>query len=275
MKRVKLALVGRLRVVTSTASFAGLPRGGAVPFDEVLRHAIGLAQTVDGGEPEAAATARFQRARSPAAAVDRTRWWGEVLRFALEDLGEEALAKLLELARAGREGRALGAADEAVLAASDQSTVERLLADAPRLAEYLQRGQAVAYATEFDLDLPLGSWKDVAPQGLMERAWQSFGKQLAQSQPAEWSCFGVVDDGRRRRLTRLYLRLADRAWWSFRRGLDRPSPAFVEERRARAGAFVLAGTSMQTLADARCFTQGRALRRALRAIRARLGALTD
>jgi hypothetical protein len=216
-----------------------------VTFDEALRTVVALAQALEGTDPEPAASATTSGAVAPAAALDRR--------------GDAYVA--------GRNGVALSAAAGT---AANQSNPP--LADLTGLAEFLQRGQSIAYATEFPIEQPLTKWTEWDPRNLVERAWLSFGRQLALSRPDDWECFGMTDAPLSRQLTSLYLRASGRTWWSFRRRLDRPGPRVVEMARTNSAAKLLARGSLTWLSDAHCFTEGRALRRALGAIRARLGA---
>jgi len=238
-----------------------------VTFDEALRTVLALAQALEGTDPEPAASATASGAVATAAAIDRRGNAHDTLSRALNDLGAGHTTKLAAVLVAGRNGVALSAA-----AGTVANQTNPPLADLTGLADFLQRGQSIAYATEFPIEQPLAKWTAWDPRNLVERAWLSFGRQLALSRPDDWDCFGMTDAPPSRQLTSLYLRASGRTWWSFRRLLDRPGPRAVEMARTDSAATLLARGSLTWLADARCFTEGRALRRALGAIRARLGA---
>jgi hypothetical protein len=167
----------------------------------------------------------------------------------------------------------------------------------PLLAEYLRRGHALACAMGLDLEKPVSGWGALAPQTLDERAWLSFGKQLASAPPDEWQCMAFSEPSGST-IARIYLKLPDHAWWSFQALLDRPSPAIVtKEKRAMGSKASKRVTSLTLkalaarLSDAppategratarraeptRAVAQGRALRRAARAIRARVGRVSE
>jgi hypothetical protein len=238
-----------------------------VTFDQALRIILGLAGALDGTGPEPAASATASGAIATAAAVDHCGNAHDALGRTLDGLGTEHTTKLAAVLVAGREGIALSAAASCVANGSNLS-----LPDQTSIGDFLRRGQSIAYATEFPIEQPLARWTEWEPQNLVERAWQSFGRQLALSRPDEWECFGLTDAPLSRQLTRLYLRASGRTWWSFRRLLDRPSPRVAERARAGSASTMLASGSLWWLANARCFTEGKALRRALSAVRARLGA---
>lgn len=192
---------------------------------------------------------------------------------ALAQLAPETRLKLWTLALAGRNAEDIGAVYLALAEADTEATdsTAALSMQGAALAESLQRGQAIAHATELDLESPLASWAERRPQSVEDRAWLSFGKQLARAESADWRCLGIVEVGGAHRLTKLYLRLVDKAWWSFQRVLDRPSPTVVERDRKRGRPTVVAGVALDVLSQ-RPSAEGQALRRALRAIRARSGA---
>ncbi len=204
----------------------------------------------------------------------------QLLTQALEKLEPEMALKLRTLMVAGRDGRSVSAvqlnmtladADSAFAAAARDSSE-----NGPLLADYLRRGHAMACAAGLDIERPISDWPSVAPQSLEERAWQSFGRQLATSQPEDWKCVGFVASNHAEQLTKLYLKLEDRAWWSFQSLLDRPSASSVDkQKKARKGARAkaVATGSLKLMVNRGSGNEGRALRRAVRAIRARLGDL--
>jgi hypothetical protein len=189
----------------------------------------------------------------------------------LQDLSPEARSKLGIVMAAGRDGASLGAA-HASTAASQQGTLgpAELEGAGEQLGDYLARGYAIACATEFPLDVSLDRWSASESGELEERVWLRFGRQLASSPVEEWECVGAVG-GSGERLGQLYLRLGKAVWWSFGAVLDRPSPEMVrKEGRARSGRQSKLGP-LRKVAERRCEPERRALRRALRAIRARIG----
>lgn len=118
----------------------------------------------------------------------------------------------------------------------------------------------------------------VLAAGLSERAWLSFARQLERAEPADWRCLAVIDESGNGILTKLYLQLSGKGWWSFRSLLDRPTPAMME--RSRVAAKRRRSSSLRTLtlsevADYPSEPSRRALQRALRAIRARLNATVE
>jgi hypothetical protein len=198
------------------------------------------------------------------------------LEKALESLDSEVALKLRTLMIAGRDGKSIGDVNvnltlddsKAAFAAAAVDTSQ----NGPLLADYLRRGHALACATALDLERPLASWSSAASHTLDERAWLSFGKQLAKAELDDWQCLAFVEANQA--ITRLYLRLQGHAWWSFQAVLDRPSAASVEKhertlssRRSKG----LATRSLSSLVSRLASTEGRALRRAARAIRARVG----
>jgi hypothetical protein len=238
-----------------------------------LRYVIGLADAVSlekgsaspAPSPEGAATA-------PSAAAT-------LLTKALTELGPEVAVKLRTLMVAGRDGRGVTAVHVDAKAAEGDlgAAAAYLSANAPLLADYLRRGHAMACATGFDLEKNIAAWPSSAPHTLDERAWLSFGVQLAKSQPDEWTCLGFVGADARL-LTKLYLRLGEHAWWSFRSLLDRPSPAVVDKEKrvlSKSRSKGLTTASLKPMADRSCGTEGRALRRAVKAIRARVGVVGE
>ncbi len=201
------------------------------------------------------------------------------LALALEGLDPELALKLRTLAVAGRDGQNITAvqanvarADAAFTTAAGGSSEDRAL-----FADYLRRGHALACATGLDLEKPVAGWSSTGPQSLDERAWLSFGKQLAGSQPDDWQCLAFVEPGAQQ-ISKLYLKLGEHAWWSFQAVLDRPSAAAVDkQKRALASrrSKGVATASLKAVVQRLSGTEGRALRRASRAIRARVGDLVD
>jgi hypothetical protein len=196
---------------------------------------------------------------------------------ALRELAPETALKLRTLMIAGRDGRgvhavqtnlSLGDGDAAFGAAADDAGES-----GPLLAEYLRRGHALACAAGLDLELPLARWGSVE-HDLDARAWRSFGRQLAQSQPDDWQCLTVAA-AEGQGVTELYVRLGECAWWSFRALLERPSvtaidrqPLAFDQERATTASLL----SLKAVAPLLRAAKGPALRRAAQAIWARVGA---
>jgi hypothetical protein len=201
----------------------------------------------------------------------------EQLTTALRGLDPEAAIKLRTLMIAGRDGQSIGNVNVNLTLADADAAFATMADDSsengPLLVEYLRRGHALACASGIDLDAPLARWQAPGVPDLSERAWLSFGKQLASSDPMDWQCLGLVeppDLG----FNKLYLRRREHGWWSFRTVLDRPTPAGVEkERRALAKRRLkgFAANSLEAIVGRFAGVEGRALQRAGRAICARLG----
>lgn len=222
----------------------------------------------------------------------------------LEGLDHETALKIRILMIAGRDRQDISAVRANMTLNHSDSAFAAAARDmgenGPLLAEYLRCGHAMACAAGFDLEQPTVTWAHATPSTLDQRAWSSFGRQLASSPPDQWQGIGFVERGGQG-ILRLYVRLPDHAWWSFQSLLDRPSSAHVtQQKRALATrskgvatsslealAELLAPRSAQaagqgTRAPAGCSRpvqvralQGRALRRAARAIRARVGYFSE
>src|SRR5688572_3665893 len=198
--------------------------GGATSSCEsVLADIIRLSRELVPGESEGApvATAETGRARQAAEITSQRR-----LQQALNALDPETAQKLRTLMIAGRDGQDIWSvrvnmrtedADTAFSAAARDASES-----GPLLADYLQRGHALACAASLDLERPIAAWSSDAPDALDERAWLRFGRQLASSPLDDWQCFGFMDPAGQN-ICRLYVRLGDHAWWSFTSVLDRPS----------------------------------------------------
>ena len=228
-----------------------IPSFDSAPFNALLRYTIGRSM---GRESQKVS--------------------GEELASLLRGLQPEARSKLRIVMTAGRDGLSLGSAHATVSAAAPDavgpSEVERA---GDELGDYLASGYAIACATQFELDASLDRWSTPESGELEERIWLRFGRQLASSPLEEWECLGAVGAGER--LSQLYLRLGKAAWWSFGAVLDRPTPEMVRKSgRARAGRPSKLG-SLRDVAARRCEPERRALRRALRAISARVGKPVD
>lgn len=196
---------------------------------------------------------------------------------ALKELDPETALKLRTLMVAGRDGRSIGSVNVNLSMSDAEAGFAAMAADSgengPLLIDYLRRGHAMACAAGIDLETPLSEWSSQGTSNLDERAWLSFGKQLAASHPGDWKCMGIIDPSTRE-LGKLYLKLGDRAWWSFQAVLDRPTLAGVEkERRAltKRRMKAVSTTTLEAFAGQLGGARGRALRRAGRAICARVG----
>jgi hypothetical protein len=237
----------------------------------LLAQVIRLAQAMATGEERAGDGA------APIAAAPSTA--RESFDTAIVNLPSDVARKLRTLMIAGREGKCVYEVSVNTSVADSQALLDASTLGPGQsgavLADELRRGHAVAWAAAVDLERPIASWSATGPQSLDERAWLSFGRQLAKSEPADWQCLGIVEPGAPG-ISRLYLRLDEHAWWSFQSVLDRPSAAVVAKQQrtlASRRSKGLAARSLQSVAQQLSFAQGRALRRAARAIRARLGEL--
>ncbi len=228
-----------------------IPTADPASFDALLRRTIELSRR----QPVENAGAR------------------EELAAVLRELPPEARAKLRIVMTAGRDVVSLGSA-HASLSAVPQSVGGWTLESAgDELGDYLARGHAIACATQFHLEASLDRWSASESGDLEERVWLRFGKQLATNPTEEWECLGAVASGDR--LAQLYLRLGKAAWWSFGAVLDRPSVETVrKDGRKRSGRHAKLGP-LRKVAERNCEPNRRALRRALRAIRARTGKPLD
>ena len=263
---------------------SGMPVASTSPershktFAAELRHVIAVAAALDpvtdagaaSSEPLAnTATPRVAKVATPISANVMQ------LQSVLSGLQAESALKLCALLLAGRDGRDIGTVDTVSLATEANSwfSVHALGNKGAKLAEYLRRGHAIACATAFDLEAPIAQWPLATAQSLEDRVWLSFGRQLALSAPGEWKSLGVGAGPGPQQVSKLYLQLADKAWWSFRWVLDRPSPAvMLRAQRADKSAHPdVADDSLRNVAALAIAGEGRALRRALRAIRARMG----
>jgi len=140
-----------------------------------------------------------------------------------------------------------------------------------RRLHYLERSLAMMCSERLDLDTGEAP-VERAPQeaSVFERAWSRFGRELASSEPDDWTWL-AQHAGRTKTLGKVYLRRRDGAWWSFGVDLDRP-------HRSQVGAHTTEGNrrrgnqclGLASLANARC-AERRALQRAMRSVRARMG----
>jgi len=283
---------GAVSPPAGSGSPAAARAGHAPTCEAVLKSIISLAQATmrealarEPGAREPAARKQKSAAATdakpgsdatPATEVGGAATAQQRLARALRDLAPEMALKLRTLMVAGRDGlgihsvkinMTLGDGDAAFdVAASDSSE------NGPLLAEYLRRGHAMACAAGLDLERPIASWA-AAEHNLDERAWLSFGRQLAQSQPDDWQCLTFAAAGTQE-VNKLYLKLGEHAWWSFQALLDRPSVAAVNKQKralTRGRSKAVSTPSLKAIAPRLLVAEGRALRRAARAIWARVG----
>lgn len=199
------------------------------------------------------------------------------LALALHNLEPELALKVRTLMVAGRDGQSIHSVKIHLTLADGSSTFQAAANDTsengPLLAEYLRRGHALAQASGLDLERPIAGWAR-AEASRAERDWQRFGRQLAQSHPDEWQCWlvaGVAPD----RHGQLYLQHPEHGSWSFHAGLDRAEPAALAGLARSAEGEGIATRSLGALVPRLRKAQGVALRRAARAICARVGAATQ
>jgi len=198
----------------------------------------------------------------------------EGLRLFVQSLDAQTLDKLRTLMRAGHDARALA---EAHVTRHDEDVApvaksEDLFAPGMTALQDLQRGHAIACATQFDLELEVTKWSKSEGRGsLDERVWLRFGRELAQSSPADWSCLGALGPGDQ--LEALYLRRGEERWWSFGSVVDRPSTTQVARERTQKVRkhHKLVPLAVEAVVGRRCRADRRAVRRAALAMSARLG----
>lgn len=178
------------------------------------------------------------------------------------------LSKLAILISAGREARDIAEAQPDP--AKTPSALELL---EPGSFEELQRGLAIANATQFDLELGLPSWSSRVGRKLEieERVWLRFGRELAQSSAAEWAC--LVSTGAGDTLDKVYLRRGDGAWWAFGASLERPAKSEIAKLKGKQpkGRRKLASLPLGAIVPRRCGPDRRALHRAASAVSACFG----
>lgn len=204
----------------------------------------------------------------------------ERLAQALRSYEPEMALKLRTLLVAGRDGRDIGAGNVKPTAGDGDAAFSAMAQDlsdnGPLLVEHLRRGYALACAAGVNLERPVAGWAPTTAQNIDERAWLAFGRQLAKSEPEEWQCLALLDAAAQQ-INKLYLKLGDNAWWSFQTQIDRPSAATVDKqgRALKRRSKGMATQSLRAVAQQLRSTEGRALRRAARAIRARVGEVAD
>jgi hypothetical protein len=280
-----VATATKTRAVAARTSAPARPPVAVVVKDEAtvegaLARVIRLAQALlpRGDKAEARGDKAGDKAEAPADAVATPAPEAlGALKKALGALDSEVALKLRTLMIAGRDGKSIGDVNVNLTIDDSNAAFATAALDAsqngPLLADYLRKGHALACAAGLDLERPIAAWSSTTAHSLDERAWLSFGKQLAKAELDDWQCLAFVESDNQS-ISRLYLRLEEHAWWSFQAVLDRPSAAAVEKykrslssRRSKG----LATRSLTSLVSRLSAAEGRALRRAARAIRARVG----
>lgn len=190
----------------------------------------------------------------------------------LQALPPESQARLSVLLNLGREAHS-----STLPAPSSQDTAALdalALCEADTLSRmYLERGWAAACAGKLTLDTSAQKTFETGQRvSVSERAWSRFGRELASSEPGEWSWFACYK-GRTRVLDKLYVRHGNSAWWSFATSLDRPLREQIDadRRRATSGGQNRQGSSLESLLTQEGTPSRRALQRALTSVHARLG----
>jgi hypothetical protein len=144
-----------------------------------------------------------------------------------------------------------------------------------RAQQYLERGLAMLCSES--LDLEAGETPDSGAErksSVFERAWSHFGRELASSEPHEWTWF-ALHAPKTDRLEKLYMRRGDRAWWSFGASLDRPQKSQIGVQQARAAKRRRgdSGSGLKSLVPC-TYSERRALTRAMRSVHARMGIIS-
>ncbi len=260
-------------------SFGSVPVGAAAlagsawSFDGVIRRVLGFSRAAGMAEGAAVELGGGAKRKAKHAAVGRAAAFHALALF-VRALDQETRNKLQTVMLAGKDGRALADAHDVLSkerAAPGYETPELFCEGAASL-QNLQRGHAVACATRFDLETKLSSW--IPPEGrssLDDRVWLRFGRELAVSDPEEWSCLAQLNSAKE--LEAVYLRRGEKRWWSFDSLIDRPSAWQIARRRnARTPARErLVSLPVEALVG-RNYPNGReAARRAALAVSARLG----
>lgn len=197
------------------------------------------------------------------------------LRSELQALPTKSKARLSTLLNIGREARDLARVRTSLPPKATVPLDVLALCETQTLSErYLERGLAAACAGKLTLDAPTttrGVDSDQKPS-VFDRAWSRFGRELASSEPGEWSWFACYK-GRSRMVEKLYVRHGKGAWWSFATGLDRPlrEQIDVDRRRSKSARGSSDGSSLESLLNQEGSPSRRALLRALTSVHARLG----
>ena len=264
------------KVDAATAKVDAATAKGKATCEGALMNVIRLAQaTLNESRSEEARAAATIAASSDQKPSDQGSAAAQTsLERALDGLDAEVALKLHTLMIAGRDGKTIG--DVNVALGDSKSALAAAAIDTsqngPLLADYLRRGHALACASALDLERPIANWARAASSTLDERAWLSFGKHLARAGLDDWRCLAFVDSNQA--ISRLYLRLEGHAWWAFQGMLDRPTASVVEKQERALSSRRSKGLSthsLSSLASRLSSTEGRAIRRAARAIRARVG----
>ena len=194
------------------------------------------------------------------------------LRSELEALPTKSKARLSTLLNIGREARDLARARTSPPKATVPLDVLALCETQTLSERYLERGLAAACAGKLTLDAPARTPEGDQRPSVFDRAWSRFGRELASSEPGEWSWFACYK-GRSRVVEKLYVRHGKGAWWSFATGLDRPlrEQIDVDRRRSKSGRQSSDGSSLESLLNQEGSPSRRALLRALTSVHARLG----
>jgi hypothetical protein len=182
----------------------------------------------------------------------------------LAALDATARGKLDILIRAGREARDIA---ETEAPATTTPTARDLLLE-PESLDELQRGLAIAQATQFDVELGLQHWasRNGSKREIEDRVWLRFGQELARSSAAEWAC--LVATGAGDTLDKVYMRRGDGAWWSFGALLERPAKSEIARLKGKPpkGQRKLASLPLAAIVPRRCRADRRALHRAASAV---------
>ncbi len=247
-------------------SQATMPEPGLEPSRCSLSERLGSEHTAQpSGAPSRAA---FNASRSGALSAQQR------LALMLRNLEPELALKVRTLMVAGRDGQSIHAVKIHITLADGiagfHAAADDTSENGPLLAEYLRRGHALAQASGLDLERPIAGWANADASG-DERDWQRFGRQLAQSQPEDWQCWLVTDEAPEHG-SRLYLQHPEHGSWSFHARLDRTEPVAPDAVRRGSNGNDVSTRSLGALIPRLRKAQGVALRRAARAICARVGA---
>jgi hypothetical protein len=248
--------------------------GSPWSFDGVVRRVLGFSRAaeLEALAPPARSARRASAALVAGAASEQSPAF-DALRTFVRSLDRETRGKLQALMQAGREAQAVPEAVEALSRAGGVADLPELdlFAKGAAALQDLQRGHAVACATEFALELELSRWGKVKERAsLDERVWLRFGRDLARSRVEEWSCLAVLDA--RGQLEKLYLRCGEGSWWSFGALIDRPSARELANRTSgKRGRSRVATLTLRAALAHPCRAELRAVRRASTALSARLG----
>jgi hypothetical protein len=244
------------------------------PCEAALAAVIGLAEA---GSHQATKPGTAEPANAAGAVKSSVEDVEKQLAQLLGDFEPEMALKLRALLLSGKGDTEIPVVGFSTALGDGESALRALASDLSEsgslATECLRRGHALACAAGVPLEQPVSAWGAAIARNLDERAWLSFGRQLAKSAPEDWQCLALLD-AKTQQVSKLYLKLGENAWWSFQAQIDRPSAAAVysagralERRRSKSTTT----RSLHSVAPRLCATEGRALRRAARAIRARVG----